>query len=72
MVFVQQHINLQTTYIRISKHTQKRTLNIHFIFSNKENGCICRTCCIISVLFPIKCHLFHNFFILYIQIIHFL
>jgi len=35
---------------------------IHFIyFSNKKTYCICKTFCIISVLFSTKCYLLHNF-----------
>jgi len=45
---------------------------IHFIYSgNKEIYCTLKVCCIISVLFSIKCHLFHNF-IITVHIIHFL
>jgi hypothetical protein len=45
---------------------------IYFIYlGNKEIYYTLKVCCIISVLFSIKCHLFH-YFIFTVQIIHFL
>jgi hypothetical protein len=38
---------------------KKAPLQIYL--GNKEIYCIFKTCCIISVLFPTKCRLFHNF-----------
>jgi len=37
------------------------SFKINFVYlDKKEMYCIFRTCCIISVLFSTKCHLFHN------------
>ena len=55
-----QHLNEVFAYINACKKT---SLDIHFIYlHNKEICCIFKTCCIISVLFSIKCYSFHNFY----------
>ena len=47
---------------------KKKTLEIHFIYLNKEIYCIFKICCIISALFSTKFHLLNNF-IFFVQII---
>jgi hypothetical protein len=50
------------TYVNTQNITP---LEIHVIYlGNKENYCIFKTGCIISVLFSVKYHLFHNFIFL--------
>ena len=45
-------------------HVNNFHLEINFIYlGNKEIYCTCKTCCINSVLFYTKCHLFHYFII---------
>jgi hypothetical protein len=62
-------LNLSTlTFLRpVFEHTnahKKTPLEIRFIsLGNKEIYCTFKTCCIISVLFPTKCRLLHNFII---------
>ena len=49
------------------KCTLRTPLQCNFIYlGNQEIYCICKTNCIIYVLFSTKCHLFHSF---YVQII---
>ena len=44
---------------------RKTPLEINFMYlDKKEIYCIFKMCCIISVLFSTKCHLFHNFIFL--------
>jgi hypothetical protein len=54
-------INLYTMYFAYVD-THKNPIEIHFTYlGKKEIYSIFKTSCIISVLFPTKCHLFHNF-----------
>jgi hypothetical protein len=47
-------------------HIKKPPLEIHIIYlGNKRIHCIFKTCCIISVLFSTKCHLYHKFIFFY-------
>ena len=47
---------------------RKRALDIHFMYSgNKKIYCNFKRCCIISILFSTKCHLFHIFISLYLN-----
>jgi len=52
-------------------HVKKTPLETYFMyFYNKEIYYIFKACCIISVLFSRKCHLFHNFIIFFSNDIH--
>jgi len=45
----------------VCERTLKKNLDIHFTHSsNKEIYGISETCCVISLLFPTKCHLLQN------------
>jgi len=49
---------------RVCPHIKKIPLEIYVMytyFSNKDIYCIFKTCCMISILFSIKCAVFHNF-----------
>ena len=47
---------------------KKSPLEIHFKYlGNKEPNCSFEPCCIITVSFPTKCHIFHNLKLLFNQ-----
>jgi len=52
------------TYVNVHRKTLPQ---IHFVYlGNKETlCCILKSCCIISVLYSTKCHLFHNFILFF-------
>ena len=53
---------LNNPRLHMQMHVKRKAPRIPlYIFRQKGNYCILKSCCTISVLFSTKCHLFHNF-----------
>jgi hypothetical protein len=60
------YVKLLEIYVCIHECMWENILEIYFIYlGKKEIYCIFKTCCIISVLFSTKWHLFHDFIIFF-------